>query len=544
MTRRIAIFDTTLRDGEQAPGCSMGGAQKLEVARRLASLGVDVIEAGFAASSPGDLAAIREIARSVEGPAIASLARALDKDIDAAWEGVRLSRRPRIHTFIATSPIHMEYKLRMSPDEVVERAKAAVRHARKLCPEVEFSAEDASRSDPAFLVRVFEAVIAEGASIINVPDTVGYALPDEFASLIAMLKTGTKGMGDVTLSVHCHNDLGLAVANSLAAVKAGADQVECTINGIGERAGNAALEEIVMALRTRGEAFGIETGIDTTKIHGASRLVATVTGSRVQANKAIVGENAFAHEAGIHQHGVLANAATYEIMTPESVGLPRSEMVLGKHSGRHAFDERLTLLGVKATGPEADALFAAFKDLADRKKTVSDRDIEALALGSSGLALGSATRESEHWRLERFVINSGTSITSTCALRLATVEPDGSEKLHERIAVGDGPIDAGFKAIDKIVGKNLTLEDFQVQAVTGGKDAQGEARIRIESGGRRWNGSGLSTDVVEASVRAYLSAINVMERELKLEAEALRREPGSAAGESAEGAAPPLAKGA
>jgi len=509
MARKIAIFDTTLRDGEQAPGCSMGGAQKLEVARRLATLGVDVIEAGFAASSPGDLAAIREIARAVDGPAIASLARALEKDIDAAWEGVRGARRPRIHTFIATSPIHMEYKLKMSPDEVVERARSSVRHARRLCPEVEFSAEDASRSDPAFLVRVFEAVIEEGASIINLPDTVGYALPGEFAALVAMLKSGIRGIGNVVFSVHCHNDLGLAVANTLAAVGAGADQVECTVNGIGERAGNAALEEIVMALRTRAEAFGIETGIDTTKIHGASRLVATVTGSRVQANKAIVGENAFAHEAGIHQHGVLANAATYEIMTPESVGLPRSEMVLGKHSGRHAFEERLALLGIKSEGAETDTLFAAFKDLADRKKTVSDRDIEALAVGS-------VSREPEHWRLERFVINSGTSIASTCAVRLATVESDGTEKLHERVAVGDGPIDAGFKAIDKIVGRRLVLEDFQLQAVTGGKDAQGEARIRVESGGRRWNGSGLSTDVVEASVLAYLSAINLMERELKL----------------------------
>ena len=511
MARKIALFDTTLRDGEQAPGCSMGAGQKLEVARRLALLGVDVIEAGFAASSPGDLAAIREIAASVEGPVIASLARALERDIDAAWEGVRQARRPRIHTFIATSPIHMEFKLRMGPEEVIEAARRAVRYARRLCPDVEFSAEDASRSDPDFLCRVFEAAIAEGATVINVPDTVGYSMPGEFGALVRRLREGVRGMEKALLSVHCHNDLGLAVANSLAAVEAGAEQVECTVNGIGERAGNAALEEIAMALRTRSALLGVETGIDTTRIYGTSRLVAAMTGSRVQANKAIVGENAFAHEAGIHQHGVIANRATYEIMTPESVGLSRSEMILGKHSGRHAFDERLALLGLAPDKEQAEKLFAAFKELADRKKTVSDRDLEALALGSAG-------RAGERWRLDRFVINSGTGIAATCAMRLATAVEGGGERLHEAVAVGDGPIDAGFRAIDKILGKALALEDFQIQAVTGGRDAQGEARVRIEHEGRRWHGSGLSTDVVEASLRAYLSAINAMERELGLEA--------------------------
>jgi 2-isopropylmalate synthase len=511
MGRRIAIFDTTLRDGEQAPGCSMSPVEKLEVARRLALLGVDVIEAGFAAASPGEIAAISAIAAAVEGPTIASLARALEKDIDAAWESIRGSQRPRIHIFIATSPLHLEYKLRMGPDEVVERARCAVRYARNLCPEVEFSAEDASRSDPDFLCRVFSAVIEEGATIINVPDTVGYSLPEEFGQLVRRVRAGTRGMERAALSVHCHNDLGLAVANSLAAIAAGADQVECTVNGIGERAGNAALEEIVMALHTRAELMDATTGIDTTCIHGTSRLVALVTGSRVQANKAIVGENAFAHEAGIHQHGVLANRATYEIMTPESVGLSQSEMVLGKHSGRHAFDKRLSLLGLRVDPARTDELFAAFKELADRKKTVSNRDIEALAMGS-------AARERERWRLDRFVINSGTSITATCAVRLTATDGEGGERHFERVAVGDGPIDAGFKAIDKIIGKHPVLEDFQIQAVTGGKDAQGETRVRIECEGRNWHGRGLSTDVVEASVRAYISAINAMERELEASA--------------------------
>jgi 2-isopropylmalate synthase len=514
MARTIAIFDTTLRDGEQAPGCGMSPVQKLEVARRLALLGVDVIEAGFAASSPGELAAIREIAAAVQGPTIASLARALEKDIDAAWEAIRAAGRPRIHTFIATSPIHMEYKLRMGPDEVVERARQAVRYARRYCEDVEFSAEDASRSDPDFLCRVFSAAIEEGATVINVPDTVGYSLPGEFGALVRHVRAGTRGMERARLSVHCHDDLGLAVANSLAAIAAGADQVECTVNGIGERAGNAALEEIVMAMRTRADLLDAVTRVDSTRIHGTSRLVASVTGSRVQANKAVVGENAFAHEAGIHQHGVLANSSTYEIMTPESVGLPRSEMVLGKHSGRHAFDERLGLLGIRLDAAGADALFASFKELADRKKTVSDRDIEALALGS-------AARDHERWRLDRFVINSGTGIAATCAVRLATASDEGGERFSERVAVGDGPIDAGFKAIDKIVGRRLLLEDFQLQAVTGGKDAQGEARVRIDCEGRRWTGHGLSTDVVEASIRAYVSAINAMERELELEAAAM-----------------------
>ncbi|HOX31866.1 MAG TPA: 2-isopropylmalate synthase [Spirochaetales bacterium] len=500
--RRVIVFDTTLRDGEQAPGCSMNLPEKLAVAGQLERLGVDVIEAGFAAASPGDAAAIKAVAKAVRAPAVASLARALEKDIDAAWEAVREAQRPRIHTFIATSPIHMEYKLKMGPDAVVERAASAVRYARSLCPDVEFSAEDASRSDPDFLCRVFSAAVEAGATTLNVPDTVGYAVPGEFAELVRRLRAGIRGVERAVLSVHCHNDLGLAVANSLAAIEAGAEQVECTVNGIGERAGNAALEELAMALRTRGNRLGACCGIDTTQIYPASRLVAASTGSKVQANKAIVGENAFAHEAGIHQHGILANRETYEIMTPESVGLPRNRMVLGKHSGRHAFDERVAELGL-ALGPEdAARIFEQFKELADKKKTVSDRDIEALVRGS-------ARRLPESFRLERFVINSGSSITATSAVCLAL--RDGTRE--ERVAVGDGPIDASFKAIDKIVGKRLVLEDFSLESVTGGKDAQGEAHVRIALDGRRYNGRGLSTDIVEASVRAYLAAINSMEAE-------------------------------
>jgi 2-isopropylmalate synthase len=500
--RRIAIFDTTLRDGEQAPGCSMNLKEKLEVARQLARLGVDVLEAGFAIASPGDFASVREIAREVKGPIVASLSRALEKDIDAAWEAVRAAERPRIHTFIATSPIHMQYKLRMTPDEVLAQTFAMVRYAKRFCPDVEFSAEDASRSDPEFLCRVFERAISAGATTVNVPDTVGYAVPEEFAALVRKVKAGTPNIQEAVLSVHCHNDLGLAVANSLAAVLAGAEQVECTMNGLGERAGNAALEEIAMLLHTRAEYYGAACGLDTTQIYNASKLVSAVTGVRVQPNKAIVGENAFAHEAGIHQHGVLANRATYEIMTPESIGLPRNKMVLGKHSGRHAFDERLAHMGFDVDATTTARLFDEFKDLADKKKVVSDADIEALVRGSQA-------QVPERYRLERFTINSGSSITATSTVRLVLM--DGAHA--ERVAVGDGPIDASFKAIDKIVGKQPVLEDFDLSAVTGGKDAQGEARVRIAFEGRHYNGRGLSTDIVEASVKAYLTAINVMANE-------------------------------
>lgn len=502
MSRQIRIFDTTLRDGEQAPGCSMNLKEKLDVARQLARLGVDVIEAGFAIASPGDFASVKEIARTVRGPVIASLARALEKDIDAAWEAIREAERPRIHVFLATSPVHMEYKLRMKPEEVLVQAEAMVRYARRLCPDVEFSAEDASRSDPEFLCRVLKAVIDAGATTVNIPDTVGYAVPEEYAALVRCVREGVPNIEAAAISVHCHNDLGLAAANSLAAVEAGAEQVECTINGIGERAGNAALEEIVMGLKTRAEHFGADCRVDTTQIYNASRLVSTVTGVRVQPNKAIVGDNAFAHEAGIHQHGVLANRATYEIMTPQSIGLPQNKMILGKHSGRHAFEDRVRDLGFEVEPSLVGGIFEEFKVLADKKKTVSDLDIEALVRGKT-------VRIPEAFRLDRFVINSGSSITATSTVRLA-LQDDGQ---IERVAVGDGPIDASFKAIDKIVGAKIVLEDFSLTAVTGGKDAQGEARVRIALGGRHYNGRGLSTDIVEASLRAYVAAINAMVHE-------------------------------
>lgn len=497
MPRDILIFDTTLRDGEQSPGCSMNLGEKLELARQLAALGVDVIEAGFPVSSPGDFAAVREIARTVRGPAIAGLCRALERDIDTGWEALREAERPRIHTFIATSPIHMEYKLKMKPDEVLAQAVAMVRRARNLCADVEFSAEDAVRSDPEFLYRILEAVIGAGASTVNIPDTVGYALPMEYSALIAGIRNKVPNIDKAVISTHCHNDLGLATANSLAAVAAGAGQVECTINGIGERAGNAALEEIVMAIHTRPAFLDARCKVNTAQIYASSRLLTSITGVKVQPNKAVVGENAFAHEAGIHQHGVLENRATYEIMTPESIGLPRNVMVLGKHSGRHAFEERLLQLGLKVAQADIAALFDEFKKLADKKKTVSDRDIEALVMGR-------AVQAPEKYRLERFVINSGNSITATSAVRLS-ISGDGQ---NEVVAVGDGPIDASFKAIDKIVGKKIVLEDFALEAVTSGKDAQGEARVRIALDGRKYNGRGLSTDIVEASVRAYLAAIN------------------------------------
>lgn len=497
-TKRIMIFDTTLRDGEQAPGCSMNLKEKLEVARQLEVLGVDVIEAGFAIASPGDFNSVRAVAKECKNVTVASLSRAVTKDIDAAWEAVRLAKRPRIHTFIATSDIHMQYKLRMTPEQVLQQTADMVSYARKLCGEVEFSAEDASRSDREFLCRVFETAIKAGAAVINIPDTVGYASSEEFSGLIAYVKKNTPNIDKAHISVHCHNDLGLAVSNSLAAVLAGADQIECTVNGIGERAGNAALEEIVMNLRTRPDYYKTVTGVDTTQLTRASRLVSSVTGMRVQANKAIVGANAFAHEAGIHQHGVLANRSTYEIMTPESVGLIDNNIVLGKHSGHHAFETRLEQLGYHVTREQSKELFAEFKQLADRKKTVTDRDIDALVRSLNLLG-------EQYYKLDRFVINAGNTITNTSTVRLLA---DGQPK--EAVATGDGPVDASYKAIDKIVGQSFKLEDYAIQSVTGGHDAQGEVSVRISSNGETYHGSGLSTDIIQASILAYIDAINTM----------------------------------
>lgn len=509
MARQIKIFDTTLRDGEQAPGCSMNLQDKLEVAESLARLGVDTIEAGFAIVSPGDFQSVQAIARTIRGVSVASLARALEKDIDAAWEAIRDAENPRIHTFIATSPIHMEFKLKKTPDQVYEQAIKMVRYARNLCGDVEFSLEDASRSDPAFMYRIIEGVINAGASTVNIPDTVGYAVPEEFSALIRNIRVNVPNIDKAVISVHCHNDLGLGVANSLAAAMAGADQIECTLNGLGERAGNAALEEIVMNLFTRKDYYGMTTRVDTTQLYSASKKVTQATGVRCQPNKAIVGENAFAHEAGIHQHGVLANRATYEIMTPESIGLPHNKMVLGKHSGRHAFEERLSYLGIRVAEDRLNELFEEFKVLADKKKTVSDRDIDALVSGSRNV--------SEGYRLDRYVINSGSSITATSVVRLTL--KDGSKV--ERVAIGDGPVDASLNAIDKIVGgDDIKLEDFNLEIVDAtdtGTDAQGESHVRITRDGRTWNGSGVSTDIVESVIKAYLAAVNAMNYELDQE---------------------------
>jgi len=495
---KLHVFDTTLRDGEQSPGCSMNLKEKLLVAEQLELLKVDVIEAGFAAASPGDFEAVQAVAKAVKHAAVASLCRCLTRDIDASGEAIRHARHPRIHTFLATSPLHMQYKLKMTPDQVFEQAVTMVKHARNLCAEVEFSLEDFSRSDPTFAYRVIEGVIRAGARIVNLPDTVGYALPEQYASLVRGVFKHVPNLDGVLLSVHCHNDLGLGVANSLAAIQAGVQQVECTINGIGERAGNAALEEIVMAIHTQPEAFPVTCGVDTTHIYSASRCVVAATGARLQANKAVVGENAFAHEAGIHQHGVMAHAGTYEIMTPESVGIPRNRMVLGKHSGRHAFDNRLEDLGFHLEPEKIADLFAQFKLLADRKKVVSDADIEALARGVAGQA-------EERIKLDRFVVQSGNDIPATSTISLVK---DGKPARHT--ANGDGPIDASFKAIEGILGFALKLESFTLSAVTGGEDAQGEANVKVRHNDRIYNGRGVSTDVVEASIRAYLSAINAL----------------------------------
>ncbi|ABR49586.1 2-isopropylmalate synthase [Alkaliphilus metalliredigens QYMF] len=497
-TRQIKIFDTTLRDGEQSPGCSMNLGEKLEVAMQLEKMKVDVIEAGFAIASPGDFNAVKEIAKIVKNATVASLARALPKDIDRAYEAVKYAENPRIHTFIATSDIHMKYKLKSTEEEVLAQAVAMVKRAKGYCNDVEFSAEDASRSRTEFLYRIFEAVIKAGATVINVPDTVGYTTPDEYYRLIKGIKENVANIHRAEISVHCHNDLGMAVANTLAAAAAGATQLECTINGIGERAGNAALEEIVMGINTRKDLYGMYTNIDTGQIYAASRLTSKVTGMKVQHNKAIVGENAFAHESGIHQHGMLANKSTYEIMTPESIGLSKNQLVLGKHSGSHALEDRLKELGYEISKEKLNEVFKEFKILADRKKVIYDRDLEALVQDQK-------QNFEEIYQLKEFVINCGNIITSTANIKLIK---DGKEL--EEVAKGFGPIDAAFKAIDNIVGGDFKLEDYSVESVTEGEDALGEAVVKIKRNNEIYNGRGLSTDVVEASIKAYINAINKM----------------------------------
>jgi 2-isopropylmalate synthase len=501
--KHITIFDTTLRDGEQAPGCSMNSQEKLEVAKRLEKLGVDVIEAGFPISSPGDLESVKAIAEIIKDSSVAGLCRSLEKDIDAAREALAGAASPRIHIFLATSPIHMEYKLKMSPDQVLEQAASAVRYAKKFCADVEFSAEDAFRSDPDFVCGVFGTAIKAGALTVNFPDTVGYAMPGEFGERIRYIKEHTPGIEKAALSVHCHNDLGLAVANSLAAIAAGADQAECTINGIGERAGNASLEEIVMALRVRRDFLKADTRIDATQIYGASRLVSHVTGVKVPPNKAVVGENAFAHEAGIHQHGVMANRETYEIMTPESVGIPKNQMVLGKHSGRHAFEDRLKLLGFTVDAETLEKTFNEFKVLADKKKVVNDRDIEALIMGAAAVP--------ETWKLDHWAVNTGSALGASGTIRLQ--HRDGA--FQKLVSLGDGPIDSIYKSINQIIGKEPELELYEIGAITGGSSSQGETMVKITWDDKHYNGRGVSTDIIESSIKAYLAAINAMEWDIQ-----------------------------
>jgi len=497
MSDRLYIFDTTLRDGEQSPGCSMNIDEKLRVAHALAALGVDIIEAGFPIASPGDFEAVHRIATEVHGPKIAGLARAAQRDIERAAEAVRpAGERARIHTFIATSPIHMEAKLRMAPDQVVERAVEAVRLARSLAPEVEFSAEDAGRSEIDFLCRIVEAVIDAGARVINIPDTVGYMTPEEFGWRISTLREKVPNADKAIFSVHCHNDLGLAVANSLAAVENGARQVECTINGLGERAGNASLEEIVMIVKTRSDRYSIDLGIDSTKIVPTSKLVSQITGMPVQPNKAIVGANAFAHESGIHQDGMLKHQKTYEIMTPESVGWRTNRMVLGKHSGRAALKSRYEELGIEIEIEALNAAFERFKVLADKKKEIFDEDLLAILSGDG-------IEAAERVKLISLHAASGTKDSPVAAVEL---EIEG--RCHKATSGGDGPVDAAFRAINSLVEPNGKLLLYSVNAITSGTDAQGEVTVRLQDGSRIVNGQGADTDIVVASALALIDALN------------------------------------
>ncbi|MEL7648575.1 MAG: 2-isopropylmalate synthase [Sedimentibacter sp.] len=498
MERTIKIFDTTLRDGEQSPGCSMNLKEKIEMAQQLERMNVDIIEAGFAAASPGDLMSIQEISKNIKNCTIASLARSNKDDIDKAWQSLKYAARPRIHVFIATSPIHMQYKLNMAPEQVIKTAEEMVAYAKSKCEDIEFSCEDATRSDIDFMAKVIDTAIKAGATTINIPDTVGYTTPEEYSSLITSIREKCPAIDNVDISVHCHNDLGMAVANSLAAIKAGATQVECTMNGIGERAGNAALEEIVMAVKTRKDYFNAATRVDTTQIMRSSSLLTRITGIKVQPNKAIVGANAFSHESGIHQHGVLKNKETYEIMTPESVGLDKNKLVLGKHSGRHAFNDKLVQLGYNLSKEELDEAFRKFKDLADKKKDVYDKDIEAL-VSSQRIDVPKT------YELSKYVINTGNIITPT-----ATVSIKKDNAVTEEVATGDGPIYASFKAIEKIIGKDFELDDFSINSITEGEDALGDVMVRLNDNGRKFVGRGMSTDIIEASITAYINAINKM----------------------------------
>ncbi len=500
---RAFIFDTTLRDGEQSPGATLSVPEKVKIARQLARLRVDVIEAGFPAASPDDLRAVQQVAEAVSDgehvPAVCALARAVPEDIDRAWEGVKDAARPRIHVFIATSEVHMRDKLRMDPAAVLDRAREMVAYARGYCDEVEFSPEDATRSDPRFLYEVIAAAIEAGAGVINIPDTVGYMTPGEFGALIQGIIENTPGIERAVLSVHCHNDLGMAVANTLAGLRAGARQAEVTVNGIGERAGNAALEEVVMALKTRADVYGLSTGIDTAQIARTSRMVSNLTGISVQANKAIVGANAFAHEAGIHQDGLLKNPTTYEIIRPEEVGFTRSRLVLGKHSGRHAFHDRLVEMGYELDPERLELAFSRFKELADKKREVTNADLEALIADLF-------YQPREVYQLVDLQVVAGRPGMPTATVKLRG--PDGGEIVHA--AVGAGPVDATYRAIDDIVPIDCELLEYDVHAITAGIDAQGEVSVRLtdETGERVVKGYGADTDIIVASAKAYLNAIN------------------------------------
>jgi len=496
---RVFIFDTTLRDGEQSPGASMNPDEKLRIARQLEKMGVDIIEAGFPVASDGDFASVRQIAMEIRGCQIAALARAGKTDIDRAWEAVAEAAAPRIHTFISSSDIHLKYQLRKSRAEVLKEACAAVAHACGYTRNVEFSPMDATRSDRDYLCEMVEAVIAAGATTVNIPDTVGYTIPEEFGELIATLYAKVKNIRQAVISVHCHNDLGLATANALTAIKHGARQVECTINGIGERAGNSAMEEVVMALKTRKDLFGLETGIKTEYIHQTSRLLTQITGIPVQPNKAIVGANAFAHESGIHQDGLIKEKTTYEIMTPQSVGISETHFVLGKHSGRHAIAERLREMGYNLSEEELNRVFFHFKELADVKKEVFDEDLEAIVYEE-------ISRGEEKYRFLYLNVVSGTATVPTATMQ---VEVDG--EMVQEAGFGVGPVDAIFAAIRKITKTNHPLLKYAVNAVTGGTDAQGEATVQLKFNGRSAVGRGAHPDVLVASAKAYINALNRLE---------------------------------
>ncbi len=507
----VTIFDTTLRDGEQSPGCSMNLAEKLEVARALAALRVDVIEAGFPVASPGDFACVEAIAKQIQGPTICGLARCAKADIEAVAKATAPAAKRRIHVFLATSPIHREHKLRMTAQEVVARAVEGISVARALCDDVEFSAEDAARTEPEFLVEVFDRAIEAGATTLNLPDTVGYSLPETYGGLVHYLKKHMQHVARAKLSVHCHNDLGLAVANTLAALEAGARQVECTINGLGERAGNCSLEEVVMALRTRADHYALTTNIDTQKLYPTSRIVATATGQVVPRNKAIVGDNAFAHESGIHQHGVMAHAGTYEIMRPEDVGVSRNQLVLGKHSGRHALRQRVEEMGYTLDDVRLQKVFDAFKELADKKKEIYDGDIAALmhahvAGESVGQALPVAVAQ---WRILAVNINGGKGALPSAVVQMERVM-GRAEAAEQRLeaATGTGPIDAAFNAIARVCQVGVRLRDYQVHSVTVGTDSQGDAQVELECAGKFYRGRASSIDIIEASATAFMHAIN------------------------------------